>query len=291
MTVLKSREPGGELNLKAKRRWEILRRTDNYRRDWDTAFAQMMEMLKSFPILEAEDLGCEPDPEKMREATKKITKDAQTWEDFLEKKFQRDWSPSELKEEFLYSNEELADKYGLILPYKYDDPLWDPYIERMKSVFKDMEPVRMISHNRSSYKFGPDRKVIFDHTPNLRDKRWLTIEIDLHTDSLKTIWDMLKSIIEFYRPLCSPFKIKKRGAAMDFYLETEKGKVSIYELWDMNKKEGKSPWQITQELYPDDTYSKHYQPDNKNYDKDIRNKWKQIDDAIKKADKEINPPL
>src|SRR5208337_2587829 len=83
--------PGGELNLKAKRRWEILRRKDCYRHDWDKAFKRM----------------------------KNGTLDP-NW-DLLGEKY---WTPAKIKEEFIYCSEEgkkLALKYGLSVSYYYDD--------------------------------------------------------------------------------------------------------------------------------------------------------------------------
>jgi hypothetical protein len=74
MVLTKSNEPGGELNFKAKRRWEVLRRTENYRRDWDEPFIQMVRMLKEFPRFEAGDLGCEPTREKMKKAISELMK-------------------------------------------------------------------------------------------------------------------------------------------------------------------------------------------------------------------------
>jgi len=220
-------------------------------------------------------------------------KDPQTWEDFLTNKFLRDWPEAKLKEEFLYSSHvtegrEIADKYGLITPYHYDDPLWDPFKDPMISVFKDTLAVRIITHNPTSYKLSLDRKTMLaDHTPHLRDGRFLTIEIDLY-EKQGTIQKLTKSQLDYYQKLLKWPKAKKRDRAIDFYLDTEKGKVSIYELWDMHNKDGKSPWLITQELNPSQTNGKSYQPHKSNYNKDVRNIWKRIDDAIKTADSEIS---
>jgi hypothetical protein len=290
MTPLNPREPGGEINLKAKRRWEILRRTDNYRRDWDTCFTKMVHRLKTFVILGHEDYGCEPDIEKMNEARAELMKDPPAWEDFLTNKFQRDWDEAKLKEEFLYVTEgrEIAEKYGLITPYHYGDPLWDPFKDPMIDVFKDMLAVRIITQNPTSYKLSQDRKtMIADHTPHLREERFLTIEIDLY-EKQGMIRDLIKSQLDYYQNSLKRPKTKERGRALDFYLYTEKGKVSIYELWDMNKKSKKSPWLITKKLYPFKTNGKSYQPNRNNYNKDVRSTWKQIDEAIKTAHSEIN---
>ena len=315
------RGPGEEINLKAKRRWEILRRTECYRRDWDEAFSRMVGTLKTVFIIGPEDygeyFGFETDIHKIikdseirlvddiikeqekinKEIEKRraeLDKDPKKREEFFKKKFEKDWPSGKLEQEFLYSmhtieGRKLADKYGLSVPYHYDDPLWDPNKDKMKYIFKDMEPVRMRVHKLSKYETGPDRKKIADHTPNLWDKRWLRIEIDIHSSSsLEATLNMIKSMINFYRKHCSPRDIGKKGSALNFYLDTENGKVSIYDLRDMNKRDGKSPWEIAKELYPAATEGKHYQPHHNNYNKKVRAIWGRIDSAIKRADKEID---
>jgi hypothetical protein len=284
-----NRDPGGDINLKAKRRWEILRRSDNYPRDWDAAFAQMVKMLKMVMDFGPDAFGGEQEAEKRRALMKKM--DPPTWKDFADKQFSQKWTPAKLQEEFLYSDggKALADKYGLFLPYHYDDPLWDPLKNRMRLVFSDMLSVRIITQNPTLYEIGPNQ-VIADHTPHLRDGRFLTIEIDLY-EKQGVIQKLIKSQLDFYQDLLKQPKAKKRDRALDFYLETEKGKVSIYELWDMKKKGGKSPWKITQIKYPSLTDGKSYQPASNNYDRTVRSRWKQIDDGIKRADREIKSPL
>lgn len=289
MTFIKPREPGGELNFKAKRRWEILRRTDSYRQDWDKAFAEMVKMLKEISIIGSDDFECNPDREKMKELIDELMKDPPAWKDFLNRKFERDWPPGKLKQEFLYSRTQgrkLADKYGLSIPYKYDDPVWDPFKDRMIPVFNDGWPVTIISHNPASYEMGQDHEVIADHTPNLREKRWLTIEIDL-LEKIGTIRKEINSQLDFYQKLLSLPKAKKRDRTHEFYLDTPKGKVSFHELWDMNKKDGKSPWQIAMELYPSETKGTSYQPASKKFDPRVRSYQSRIEAAIKTIDSEI----
>ena len=318
------RVPGTEVNFKAKKRWEILRRTENYRQDWDAAFARMVEMLKFRVGVRPDGLGGEKDRGKRKKLKKKM--DLKTWEAFREKQFQQEWPPAKLREEFIESTyhkygRELADKYRLISPYHYDDALWEPYKDKMPFVFADILPVKIIAQNPTSYEIVPDRafvplfrpilypfpeipqvlrnhlsrlfskKVIFDHTPHLRDGRFLTIEIDLY-EKLGPIRKLINSHLNFYQKELKRPKVKKRDSALSFYIEdATKRKVSIYELWDMNKRYGKSPWKITKELYPSATHGKHFQPYKDNYDSGVRAIWMQIDTAIKTAEKEINPSL
>src|SRR5208282_5332182 len=73
-----------------------------------------------------------------------------------------------------------------------------------------------------------------------------------------------------------------RGIVIDCYLKTDIGKVSIFKIWDMNKKEDKSPWKIAQELFPM-IKGTSYQTYAKNYNQENRTIWKRIMNAIKRA--------
>jgi hypothetical protein len=81
---------------------------------------------------------------------------------------------------------------------------------------------------------------------------------------------------------------RRRRQSLDIYLDEEPpgGPVTIFQMWDMNKKEGKSPWKIAQELYPC-LKGTSYQDYEDNYDINAKRLRKQIDDAIKRADKII----
>ncbi len=128
---------------------------------------------------------------------------------------------------------------------------------------------------------------LVDLTPVLRESRFLYIEIDLFS-SMGQIEAEIKNAVgffqeeirrtpkfeagpqtiesqipfEYFEPLWwlrkpqggLPQKVSKkpgRGPSMDIYLDEKPGlgPVTIFQVWEMNKKESKSPWKITQELY------------------------------------------
>ena len=294
--------PGGDLNLKEKRRWEILRHRDSYRRDWDEAFAKMVECRKKVFFLGPDDLEGEQDREKQKLLIAEIMADPKTRDAFLKKQFKEKWPSGKLKMEFIYHSQEgkvVAQKYGLWVPYYYNDELWNPFTKRRFHVFRDTLPIRIITQGPEIVKRGPDDEAVigpdglitYDYKPHLRDGRFLTVELDLQ-GNVEEIKIIVASQIEYYHRELYGKPHKERQKGIDFYIKAEQGnKVSIYELWEMNKKEKKTPWEITQILYPSLTNGKSYQPASKNYNKEVRSQWKQINDGIERADREINSPL
>lgn len=127
---------------------------------------------------------------------------------------------------------------------------------------------------------------LLDMTPLLREGRYLRVEIDL-LSSMGQIEAEIKDEVENFqaeihrwpkfeagpKTIVSPipfelledlWKLRKsrgdnsgkkpgRGPSLDIYLDEEpaSGPVTIFQVWNMNKKEGKSPWKIAQELNPD----------------------------------------
>ena len=129
---------------------------------------------------------------------------------------------------------------------------------------------------------------LLDMTPILREGRYLRVEIDLFK-SIGQIELEIKDEVEKFKSVIHrspkfeagpqtivcpiPFEdlgwlwklrqsqedqayniVKKpgRGPSRDIYLDEKpaSGPVTIFQVWNMNKKEGKSPWKIAQELNP-----------------------------------------
>jgi hypothetical protein len=126
-----------------------------------------------------------------------------------------------------------------------------------------------------------------DITPILREGRYLRVEIDL-LKSMGQIEVEIKEEVESFQAQIHrspkfevgpqsilskiPFesiewfwklrlprddqanigKKPGRGPSLDIYLDEQSdiGPVTIFQIWKMNKQEGKSPWKITQDLYP-----------------------------------------
>jgi hypothetical protein len=162
---------------------------------------------------------------------------------------------------------------------------------------------------------------LLDITPLLREGRYLRVEIDL-LSSMGQIEEEIKYKVEIFqaeihrspkfeagpKTIVSPipfeliegvwelrrsrddqaYNIGKkpgRGPSLDIYLDEEpaSGPVTIFQVWNMNKKEGESPWSIAQDLYPK-LKGTSYQDKAKNYDSHAKRLHQQIVDAIKRVD-------
>jgi hypothetical protein len=166
-------------------------------------------------------------------------------------------------------------------------------------------------------------QTLVDQTLHLRDGRYLLLEIDL-IKSKGQIESEIGQLITMYQrwvdqkkkqqeprpnlPLpdssfpteewiekrneqikqAEEVKPRSRGKSLDIYLDETppNGPVTIFQVWDMNKEEGKSPWKIALELYPflrGKTYRDHMD----NYDSNAKRLKKQIIDAIDRVDRII----
>lgn len=215
------------INTKKIRGWEALRRNKHYKIDRENAFAAYMERLK------AEGKRPEDDPNA----------------------------------EFLFhaspEGSELARKYNLILPFDPKEPLFEPQKDYICSgkVFLNDTAVNIIPHIAIPVSLGDaDIPCLGDDSPYLRNGQFLVLAINLQKPKKEIMMEFERQLEYFL----SEVKSKKiRGTAIDFHLVTEIGRMSIFKIWDMNKEKGKSPWKITQELYP---YLKSLTPQECKYD-------------------------
>ncbi len=241
------------VNAKIRQRWEALRRNENYKKDRANAFAAYMKRI----IAEGKRPGDDLDAEIL----------------------------------FHFSPEgiELARKYNLQLPFNPNDELFKPlnYSKNSETlqffkVFLDDIAVTVIPQIAVSGSLGDaDTPRSRDDSPYLRNGRYLVLAIDLHKPKKQIMAE-----IDYHVEGFATIK-KVRGPAIEFYLDTPTGKVTIYEIWDMCHKGGKSPWKIAQKLFPE-VKGTSYQPYTKNYRKETRTIWKNINEAIKRADNKIS---
>jgi hypothetical protein len=204
---------------------------------------------------------------------------------------------------------QFAHNYKLILPFDPEDDLgfneWGVSKEYIISlgIFTDARPIDVIPQlavHFSVQDHGPTRDTGF-----LRDNRFLFLAIDLQKPK-QEIRKEFERYLEAYFTEANPKKDTKhgkkgRGNAIDFYLETDVGKVSIYNIWNMNKKQGKSPSVIVRELF---SYLKGLSSEKcknsrckneyggqdcgKNDCFEFRARLKNVNDAIKTAHREIS---
>jgi hypothetical protein len=188
---------------------------------------------------------------------------------------------------------EVAHKYNLMLPFDPEDDLgfegWGTGKEYTISlgVFADESAIDIIPHFAvpvSVHDRGPTRD-----SSILRDNRFLFLAIDLQKPKQEIMMEFERHLEAYLSKISDNKGIvtkhgkRGRGTATDFYLETDIGKVSIFKIWDMNKKGLKSPWKITQELFPE-VIGTSYQPYSSNYKPETRAVWSKIKNAIKRVD-------
>ncbi len=165
---------------------------------------------------------------------------------------------------------------------------------------------------------------LLDMTPILREGRYLRVEIDL-LSSMGQIETEIKNEVEIFqaeihrspkfeagpKTIVSPipfeliedvWKLRRsrddqayniaktpgRGPSLDIYLDEEPASahVTIFQVWNMNKKEGKSPWKIAQELYPL-IKGKSPRDWDENFSEEARSYLRKVERALEKADKLI----
>ena len=243
---------GGIVNCKLKNKWEALRRSDNYRQDWETAFYKFSERVKT----QSESSG---------------------------------WSKNKLQFEFLSSREGriARSKYGLQMPWHYDDPIWNPNEDDLPPVFLENYAVEVVPKAPGDFVEIGENASIFDLSPHLEAERYLTLKIDLSKPKAQ-INQEIDYYYEKYLSLALPGKKKKvKGNSIDEF---------CWKVWDMqgNERE-KSAWQITKELYPE-IAPKYPQDWEINVDtgklapeaKKARRYLRKVERALKKAQKEID---
>lgn len=84
------------------------------------------------------------------------------------------------------------------------------------------------------------------------ERRWLN-QVRQFQEQGKPLPPLMEQLAELREQVEKDLHHKRRGQAVDIRLTEEPsgGHVTIFQVWDMNKKEGKSPWKIAQELNPD----------------------------------------
>ena len=226
--------------------------TGSYRQDWETAFYKFSERVKK----QCESSG---------------------------------WSKDKLKFEFLLSHEGLRMariKYGLQMPWHYDNPIWNPNEDDLQPVFLENYAVEVVPKAPGGFVEIGENASIFDLSPHLEAERYLTLKIDLSQPKTQ-IHQEIDYYYEKYSILALPGKkMKVRGKKVsDFY----------WKVWDMYEKENKSAWQITKELYPDiaSKYPLSWEIDENTgkltqEDKQALKLLRKVERALEKARKEID---
>jgi len=202
------------------------KRSSIYRQEWKAAFQSYLQSLppdrKTLPLNELRD-------------------------DFVESSAVK--SGNALADQY-HPGKILCQRWGLAFALPPDDAAWDISSENAPALFANYGmAVKIIPYEQSSFHLPAQPWIgIKDRYALLKEGRYLSLEIDL-SHSKNHIEAEINKLLIKYQFLIG--KEAKRGKSSDIYLETPSGPVDYYQVWDMNKKERKSAWQITKELYPD----------------------------------------
>jgi hypothetical protein len=186
---------------------------------------------------------------------------------------------------------EIAEKWGLRELYDYNSPLWNPKEEAYPHLFtKKFSSVRVLYGAKLEGIIDKNGRVPVSGNLNLFEGHFLPLLIDLSFTKEVIEQEVSNMLDEYLLIVNKPKKAKPRqyrgrGPSLDIDLDEEptSGPVTIFQVWDMKKREGKSPWKIAQELYPQ-LKGRSYHEHSEKYDTNARRLQKQIADAIKRAE-------
>jgi hypothetical protein len=169
---------------------------------------------------------------------------------------------------------ELALKYGLIIPYPpnfpiFDEPLWD-FQKDPPPIFRDQEIITPVSQKQVifGYKETADGlKLLMDFSPHLKEGRYLTTTIDLHRKK-KEIMAVFEDVLDVYWHYANQGKKQKRGLAPDNL---------CLKVYDMHINQGKPLLHVMRELYPET------EGEDPNIDNETKRRYEQIRWAYRKG--------
>jgi hypothetical protein len=180
---------------------------------------------------------------------------------------------------YLHSSEahQVQRKYGLLYPYHYNQTALLCFHPGRIEVMTSLDATEYASEIK-------DKPVTIFQSPCLKAVRdqeleYLDLKINLSwpKKEIMNIFELLLDKAMYERELAGK-KTFTRGMAVDSF---------PFKAWYMNKKEGKNPWEITQELFPF-TKVKSYRDWEENYDPKTRSQLRIVERAIEKAEKLIS---
>lgn len=243
---------------------EALRRNEGFRRETDKAFAKFWER--------------EGDSLRKREW---IVRDAEgntssyrSYGELIGESFEGPDSDPSVLDAYCNSPEarHVSQKYDLYRPFHYNYGL--PGQMTIVSGI-NFDESRGIIDGQNVWIFScPCLRAITNQSLNRLD-----IKINLAWPK-QEIMNIVEMVLDdaLQKRECAGKKTKKRGLALDFF---------PFRVWDMHKKQGKTPWEITQELFRF-TKGKSYQDFDDNYSREARSYLRKVERAIKKADELIS---
>ena len=165
---------------------------------------------------------------------------------------------------------ELAQKYGLIIPYPPSLPFEELFsgFQDPPPIFKDQAIITPISPNAANFELDSMGRITkLDLSPHLDDGRFLNLRVDMQCGK-KEIRAIFEDILMVYWPCANPGKEEKRGHSLD---------PLCFQVYDM-RQQGMSLKKIMWELFP---YTDGGRPHEG--DEDVRNAYEQVRRADRKA--------
>jgi len=165
--------------------------------------------------------------------------------------FRRDCDRADSSEE----KANIAQKWGLTELFDYDDPLLDRLTTVYSHVFTErLSSVKVLYGAKLEGFIDKNVRVPLSRTLHLFEHHFLPLLIDLSLPK-KVILQDISNRLDSYLPLvekpqktknAKPRKYRVRGLSLEINLDEEppSGPVTIFQIWDMNKRENKSPFKI-----------------------------------------------
>jgi len=247
---------------------EAVRWNERFREETDAAFAKFWER-------EGDSLSKTKihvmDPEGNRKSYSSLG-------ELLGEHFEKPDSDPEMINRYCVSPEarQVQQRYGLLYPYHYNQPA-------LLSAPGQIVSMTFLDADESVGKIDGKPIWIFQ-SPCLRAVRdqsldYLNININLS-------WPK-EEIMNIFELLLDKNLDERERAGKKTFIRSETVDSFPFKAWLMNKKEGKTSWEITQELFPF-TKGKSYQDFDENYSPEARSCLRKVERAIKKADNLIS---
>jgi hypothetical protein len=247
---------------------EAVRWNEGFRKETDAAFAKFWER-------EGESLWKVEIILTDAEGNKKSYK---SLGELLGQQFEGPDSDPEVLYHYCFSPEarQVQQRYGLWYQYHYNQPalLSTPGQIEMVTFLNADEDASEINGKPVKIFQSPCLRAIRDEALHSLD---IKINLSWPKEEIMNIFELLldKALDEREHAGKKAFI---RGMAVDPF---------PFKAWLMNKKQGKTPWEITQELFPF-TKGRSYREVDKNYSPEARSHFKKVERAIIKADKLIS---
>ena len=247
---------------------EAVKWSEGFRRDTDAAFAKFLEREGESLRNRQKIVLIEPDGNR---------KSYQSLGELVGQQFKEPDTDPNMLDEYCLSPEarQVQQRYRLWYPYHYNQAA-------MLASPGQIEKVTWLNADEYVSEINGEQVTIFQ-SPCLRAVR--DQSLDSLNININLSWPR-EEITNIFELLLDKTLDEKRAGKKTF-IRTKTVDSFPFKVWLMNRKEGKSPWVITQELFPF-TKGKSYQDFDEHYSREARSCLRRVERAIKKADELIS---